>query len=181
LSTDPGLRTRIHAAICALADGDRSALPLLMQDLWPVLLRFSERAVRNTADAEDIAQEVFVRIAARISDFDSSRDGLSWAFAIAAFEIRTLLKRRQRRREVSAEGELALLADFGGSSPELQVLDEELNRVLQEVATSLSPQERQALGINDSTDGVAISAPALRKRRQRALAKLKSVWKALHG
>src|SRR6187399_1720795 len=94
-------RKAIHDAIVRLADGDRSALDALLDELWPVLLAFAERGVGRGADAEDVAQEAFIKICARTADFDRERDGLSWAFGIAHFEVLTHRRRRQRRREVN--------------------------------------------------------------------------------
>lgn len=82
---DAARRTAIHDAMVRLSDGDRAAFPVLLDQLWPVILSFVRRGVGQEADAEDIAQEVFFRICSRITDFDHSRDGLSWAFGIALF------------------------------------------------------------------------------------------------
>src|SRR5688572_24139065 len=86
---DSTRRSIIHAALVRLADGDRSAIEVLLSELWPVLLSFAERGVGQRADAEDIAQEAFLKICSRSADFDRTRDGLSWAFGIASYEIKT--------------------------------------------------------------------------------------------
>ena len=72
---DPERRQAIQAAMVRLSDGDRSAMEPLVRELWPVVLAFAARSLPATADAEDVAQEVFLKICARISDFDRSRDG----------------------------------------------------------------------------------------------------------
>ena len=94
-------RADVHAVLVRLANGDRQAATLLIRLLWPVLLAFARRAVGNADDAEDIAQESLIKIAARVADFDSARDGLSWAFAIASFELKSHRKRVTRRRELA--------------------------------------------------------------------------------
>ena len=73
---DAARRKTIHDAMVRLSDGDRGAFDVLLDDLWPVILSFARRGVGEGADAEDVAQEVFFRICARISDFDRGRDGL---------------------------------------------------------------------------------------------------------
>src|SRR5215475_10928006 len=100
-------RKAIHDAMVRLSDGNRSAFDVLLDELWPVIVSFIERGVGPSADAEDVAQEVFYRVCSRIADFDPSRDGLSWAFGIASYEIMTHRKRAQRRREVSDESSLS--------------------------------------------------------------------------
>ncbi len=111
-------RADIHAVLIRLANGDRQAVTPLVVVLWPVLCAFARRAVGNADDAEDIAQETLIKIAARVSDFDSGRDGLSWAFAIASFEVKSHRNRVTRRREVDDPAALEQVADVR-SSPEL--------------------------------------------------------------
>ena len=96
---DPQRRKAIQHAILRLADGDRTAMPLLVDQLWPVLLSYAEHGLRDAQVAEDVAQEVLFRISSRISELDRSRDPLSWAFGIATFEIMTQRKRRLRSRD----------------------------------------------------------------------------------
>ncbi len=99
---DSTRRRAIHDAMVRLADGERSAVSRLVDELWPVILAFAQGGVGHEQDAEDVAQDVFLRICSRISNFDRTRDGLSWAFGIAAFEIMTVRRRRQRRSEAVA-------------------------------------------------------------------------------
>ena len=105
---DPERRTAIQQAMLRLADGDRAAMPGLVEQLWPVLLSYAERGLGEAHGAEDVAQEVLFRISSRISEFDHTRDPLSWAFGIATFEIMTQRKRRQSERfhENSCIGEM---------------------------------------------------------------------------
>src|SRR6058998_2993721 len=78
-----------------LADGDRAAFHPVFAVLWPLLRRFAARHLRP----EETAQETLVKIFLRAGEFDPSRSALAWALAIAAFEIRTVRRRRLRRRE----------------------------------------------------------------------------------
>ena len=118
---DPTRRKVIHHAMVRLSDGDRTAFDVLLDELWPVLLSFAERGVGRGGDAEDVAQEVFYKICSRIADFDRSRDGLSWAFGIASYEIMTHRRRLQRRREVLDEASVTEQLD-GSASQEEQLL-----------------------------------------------------------
>lgn len=177
---DAARRTAISDALARLADGDRSAFAVLMTDLWPVVLAFARRTVREATDAEDVAQEVFVKIASRIADYDRSRDGLTWVYAIAAFEVRTHLRRLQRRREVPSLAEDTEPAD-SAPSPIDAMIDEEVSTMLAGALSELSDADRALLGIGEGTFDAALSGTAIRKRRQRALSKLRSVWSRIYG
>ena len=137
------------------------------------------RGVAQGADAEDIAQEVFLKICARIADFNRSRDGLSWAFGIASYEILTHRRRRQRRREVDGAVTLREAPDPAASTEELLVR-RELLAALEQAAGALSDDDRRLLGLQPAAEA-GVPPATLRKRRQRALDRLRVVWRGLNG
>src|SRR5262245_23286468 len=174
-------RTRIHDAIVRLADGDRSAFTLVFDELWPPILQFVERALPGRPEAEDLAQQALLKLFVRITEFDTSRDGVAWAFGIVAYEIKTLRKQEQRRREVPHEGAVEGLID-ARESPETLAIQEDLSRALTAAIGELSDSDRAVLlPDGESAAGSAPSAPAQRKRRQRALERLRTVWRRLHA
>jgi len=173
-------RTIIHDALVRLSDGDRSALAVLLTELWPRLLAFARRGVSVGADAEDVAQEAFVRICARIGELDRTRDGFSWAFAIASYEVLTHRRRVQRRREVNADAPLAALRDQS-ASPEDVVLAHEIAAAFESAVGALTDDDRRALGLLAPPPPGQPLGPAHRKRRQRALERLRDVWRRLYG
>jgi hypothetical protein len=72
-------RLAIHEAMIRLAQGDRGAFSAVFGGLWTPLLQFMQRAVQGHPDIEDLAQQTLLKIFSRISDFDTTRDGVSWA------------------------------------------------------------------------------------------------------
>jgi RNA polymerase sigma-70 factor (ECF subfamily) len=177
---DTTRRKAIHDAMVRLADGDRSAFDALLDELWPVILAFVRRGVGQDADAEDVAQEVFVRICARIADFDRSRDGLSWAFGIASYEVMTWRRRAQRRREARDDDALEAERDGAASQEEL-LLATELGRAFEQAVGALTDDDRRALGLACGEAPQDVGGATLRKRRQRALDRLRAIWRAIHG
>ena len=177
---DPARRTAVTATLARLADGDRSAFDALMTELWPVVLAFAKRTLREAADAEDVAQEVFIKVASRIADYDRSRDGLTWVYAIATFEIRTQLRRLQRRRELPPPAVNAEPADPMPTHIDL-LIDEEMSTALTDALGELTDADRALLGIGEGTGDATLTGATIRKRRQRALTKLRTVWSKLYG
>lgn len=177
---DATRRTAISDALSRLADGERSAFTVLMTELWPVILAFVRKTVREGADAEDVAQEVFVKVASRIADYDRSRDGLTWVYAIAAFEVRTHLRRLQRRREIPPLSEDAEPVDPTPSPLDLMI-DEEISRMLTEALGEISDADRALLGIGERNVDATLTGTTVRKRRQRALGRLRTAWSKLYG
>jgi RNA polymerase sigma-70 factor, ECF subfamily len=171
-------RRRIHEAIVRLADGDRSAFSLVFDELWPRVLRFVQRALAGRPEAEDLAQQALLKLFARIAEFDATRDGVAWAFGIVAYEIRTLRRQEQRRREVPHEGGIEQITDTR-QSPETLAIQSDLARALTEALGELSASDRDILLPADEAGGAG--GALQRKRRQRALERLRTVWRRLHA
>ena len=174
----PARRTAIHQAMVRLSDGDRTAFEVLLDELWPVILSFAERGVGYGGDAEDVAQEVFYKICARTADFDRERDGLSWAFGIASYEIMTHRRRLQRRRELFDEASVASQLD-GSASQEEQLMAREITLAFEQAIGALTEEDRMSLGL----EGSALQAAGAthRKRKQRALDRLRGIWRQIYG
>lgn len=80
--------------MAALARGDRHALARLIARFGPGIQRFAARALSNGADAEDVAQEVFLRAWRAAADYDPSRAAVStWLYRIA---LRLCIDRNRR-------------------------------------------------------------------------------------
>lgn len=168
-------RSRLHAAIVQFADGDRAAFREVFDGLWPVLLSFATRTLRDTADSEDAAQRAILKVFDRIVDFDGARDGVSWALAIAAFEVLTTRKQRTRRREEA--GEYNIEDDRPIASEVL--IAEELRASIREIVGEMSERDREALEL--ALSDVTPRGETERKRRFRAIERLRAAWRKAHG
>jgi len=163
-----------------LADGDRASFHPVFTLLWPLLMRFTARHLR-TEEAEDAAQEVLVKILSRASEFDPDRSALAWALGIAAFEIRTTRRRRGRRRD-GPPGDAALegLRDRG-PTPEEAALAADSEQMLREALGALRPADAETLRLYARGDRPSIAAATFRKRVERALTRLRAVWRTTDG
>ncbi|HET7452999.1 MAG TPA: sigma factor, partial [Thermoanaerobaculia bacterium] len=100
---DAAGRAALQRELTALARGDRTAFDALFGRTWPLVRGFAAKTL-PAAEAEDAAQESMLRIFARASEFDPSRDALAWILGIAGWQIRTHRTRARRRREESDIG-----------------------------------------------------------------------------
>jgi RNA polymerase sigma factor (sigma-70 family) len=180
---DAAARRRLGVNLVRLAGGERDVFDEVFGALWPPLLALSRRLLGDTGDAEDAVQEAIVKMLGNVDEYDASRDALSWAFAITAFEVRTLRKQRARRRESASA--TAGIADDPTRTPEARLVDAELRSRLAESVDLLSEVDRQTistyLGLGSQAAAGEALGSAARKRRQRALARLRAIWRSLHG
>ena len=83
--------------LVAARDGDRLALSVVVRRLYPDVVRYC--AVRVApAVAEDVAQEVFLRVTRSLSSYEQRASARTWVFAIAHNTCVDAVRARQRRR-----------------------------------------------------------------------------------
>ena len=83
--------------------GEPSGATLLFEKYSASLVRFTDRMLGNRAEAEEVAQEVFVKMISRADQYDGRASVGSWLFAIATNACRDRLRRSIRRTSVPLE------------------------------------------------------------------------------
>lgn len=86
-----------HALVEALRRADPRAARILIDRYQGVVLGLCLRMLRHRQDAEDTAQESFIRALRGIHRFEGGRALRPWLLGIAANRCRTALGRRGRR------------------------------------------------------------------------------------
>jgi len=162
-----GERAALRRLMERLADGDRAAFDPAFRLLWPRLRAFAVRFAG--ADGEDAAQVALLKMFSRASEYDRERDVLPWALGIAAWECRTLRRRRERRRE--QPGVPDQLAE---TNPEEAAV---LRASAEAVLGTLSPVDVETI-LSLATGRRAVEGATFRKRLQRALARFRLAWRA---
>lgn len=170
-------RQELDDLVVRLAEGDRSAFAPVFAIVWPRVRALCSSLVKNPADADDAAQQAMEKILTRASDYDRARPALPWALAIAAWECRTLTRRAQRRREVGAEQLDGMTRE---AIAENELIQRELAAAAVGVLQDLSENDRQALVSAFWEETREAASPTLRKRRQRALERLRTAFRRLY-
>ena len=76
-------RVGLESEVAQLRRGDLDALSALLARYQNRLYRYLLRLVRNQAEAEDLFQQTWIRVAEKIHRFDSKRSFEPWLFALA--------------------------------------------------------------------------------------------------
>jgi DNA-directed RNA polymerase specialized sigma24 family protein len=176
-----GERAQLQRLIARLAEGDRSAIEPTFVLLWPIVKHFALRALPVPADAEDAAQQAILKVFAQAADYDRARDAVAWALTIAAFEVRTIRRKVQRRREVASDvSEIAA----AGVDPERLLLERDLEAAARDAVATLGHEDAALIlaAVDEERRARAGQGKSatLRKRLERALARLRVVWRAKH-
>jgi RNA polymerase sigma-70 factor (ECF subfamily) len=84
--------------------GDDASFDLLLQKYRTPLVNFLYRMVRDTATAEDLAQEVFLRVYRARKQYSPSAKFTTWLFRIATnLALNSMRDNRHRQKDVSID------------------------------------------------------------------------------
>jgi RNA polymerase sigma-70 factor (ECF subfamily) len=86
--------------------GDQAAMLALVERFQGPVFGLCYRMLGQRQDAEDAAQETFVRVLKNLHRWDSAREFLPWLLAIAGNRCRTALSMRRRRPAMDTAVEL---------------------------------------------------------------------------
>ena len=168
----------LDSLVARLADGERSVFASVFAQLWPPTLRFCKGLLKNETDASDAAQQAMMKILERASDYDRRRPALPWALAIASWECRTLLRNRSRRRDSSETA--APESQHSETQDDAYIRQEMMGAAVSAMGT-LSEIDRETLAATFWESAASVAGATLRKRRERALERLKSAFRRLYG
>jgi RNA polymerase sigma-70 factor (ECF subfamily) len=142
-----------EAALVELArSGDLDAFDLLMRAHQSQVFRTAWRLLGTREDAQDAAQEVFLRFYRYLDGFDTVRSLAPWLYRVTVNVCRDMARRRRRRRAVSLEDAAATgQLDSRDPAPDpaaAAVLGEEIH-IVEEALGTLSERAREALVLRD--------------------------------
>jgi len=131
--------------------------------------------------AEDIAQQAMLKILARVSTFDRTKDALAWSMTIAINEYRSYLRKLGTLARDQG-GEWVLAEPIDDDTPEAIAIRDNLTDAARAVLGKLPPQDLEVL-VAAIYEGQRppIAAAAFRKRLQRVLANTRLIWKRHYG
>ena len=98
--------------------GDEQSFALLLHRYRTPLVNFLYRMVRNREQAEDLAQEVFIRVYRARADYVPSAKFTTWLFRIATnLALNSVRDTRHQRMELSLDTPVTVDAEDGDERP----------------------------------------------------------------
>ena len=182
-------RLGIDAAVLQLRRGDPDALATLMARYQNRIYRYLLRLVRQPADADDLFQQTWLRVAEKIRSFDTSRDFDAWLFTLArnlAFDHLRRVRPRSLDEPVSddsPEDTMATRLASGDPGPFEQLLATERARHLTDALENLPLTYREVLSLRFEEEmkleeiAMVLSAPlsTVKSRLRRSLQRLRVI------
>ena len=164
----------------AFRDGDRHAFETLFALYTPRVLTFLTRMVRDRARAEELTQDVVVRIYNAAGRYEAKARVSTWIFGIAHNLALNELARAHRRYEQSADELAELPAADPAPSADEQLEADYTRRRLEQALAKLPERQRaalllrseQGLGYDEIAQALATSVSSVKSLIHRARAAL---------
>jgi RNA polymerase sigma-70 factor (ECF subfamily) len=123
-------------------NGDREAFAELVVRYQRPIYNAAFWVLRKAEDAHDVTQEVFLKVAERLDEYDPEYKFFSWIYRIAVNEALNLLRRNGR--EEALDDEIDIPASES-SNPERKAGEAELARRIQVALMHMATNDRLVL------------------------------------
>jgi len=136
--------------------GDEKSFELLLQRYRTPLVNFLYRMVRSREQAEDLAQEVFIRVYRAREEYVPSAKFTTWLFRIATnLALNSLRDHRYQKMEMSIDAPLVADAEDGDERPfevadkhatvEQDLVEQERKKMIRHAIEKLPEKQRAAV------------------------------------
>jgi RNA polymerase sigma-70 factor (ECF subfamily) len=168
-----------------IRDGDFAAFEQLIEIHQRSVIGTVAKMLGNPSEAEDIAQQVFIRVWKSASRYEPQAKFTTWLFTITRNLVFNEVRRRQRKPTVSVqereETTHRVVEDVQGSSPDEDLLRSEMEAAIDRAIEALPEKQRLAVVLRRYEEmpyeeiGVVLSmsVPAVKSLLFRARAQLK--------
>lgn len=171
MTQDPAAGDR--DAVSAVLAGDKEKFALLVRAHQVKVRSLCLSVLRDPSEADDAAQEVFVKAYCRLSDYRAESSFATWLYRIGYNHCLDVLKARSRRRSESLDA----MTEQGFDRAEPQGPDSGDADALRRALDELPPEYRAVLTLREAeglsyeeiakTTGVSLDSVKARLRRAR--------------
>jgi RNA polymerase sigma-70 factor, ECF subfamily len=175
------------ALMLRVRDGDLEAFETLVTRHQHSVVGTAAKMLGGAADAEDISQQVFVRVWKHAARYQPSAKFTTWLMTITRNLVFNELRRRRRSQQVSMDADEGdtirhQFVDEQAVAPSEEILDSELQEAIDAAIASLPETQRLAIVLRryegmpyeEIAEVLKTSVPAVKSILFRARAELKA-------
>ncbi|GAC1420241.1 MAG: RNA polymerase sigma factor [Acidobacteriaceae bacterium] len=176
------------ALVARAKKGDTAAFEQLVRQYERQIFRVAQHITQNREDAEDIAQDAFLKAYEKLEQFQGNSKFSTWLVRIAVNESLMRLRKRKTSRTVSMDEDVqteegSIPRDFAEWRPNPEQLygQSELGDILRKTIQGLPPGFRTVFTLRDienlsteeTAEALGLSVPAVKSRLLRARLQLR--------
>jgi len=162
--------------------GNDDAFASLVDAYQGPVFNLCYRMLDNREEAEDAAQETFLKAYRALNRYDSSRKFINWILAIASNHC--IDRIRRRRLQLFSFDEVVPMEDQHVLQPEVAVYQNEFQQAVQELIAELDHKDRAAvvlrywydMSYDEIADSLDLTVSAVKSRLHRARKQLADSW-----
>jgi RNA polymerase sigma-70 factor (ECF subfamily) len=165
-------------------NGEREAFRPLVDRHAPMVFSLTNRYTRRESDAEELAQEIFVKAYERLTSFDGASKFSTWLYSLARNHCLDYAKNiRRKNRSLSELDEYELEQQMGESDPpderiereeRIALMEQALQEIKQEYAEAFLLKYKDQLTYQAMADRLGVTVSALKLRVHRAKKELRT-------
>ena len=164
--------------------GDDKAFENLVETYQRPVFSLCYRMLGNSSDAEDAAQESFIRAYRNLKRYDPNRSFATWLLSIAShYCIDCMRKRRLPTVSTDALPE-EIIPDHNTPNPERELRNQEKESLVQDLMKDLKPVDRAAVVLRywheyseaEIAEALGLTVSAVKSRLYRARKTLADIW-----
>jgi RNA polymerase sigma-70 factor, ECF subfamily len=168
----------------AARQGDKQAFSRLVQAYQRPVYNLTYRMLGNSEEAEDAAQETFLRAYARLSQYDPQMKFSTWVFSIANHHCIDRLRKRKVTHISIDDNPVLENLQVDGPQPEHHALDREQSLELQALINLLEPEYRtplvlrywEEMSYEEIAEAMGVTVAAVKSRLFRARQQLVALY-----
>ena len=155
--------------------GDEAAYRWLLGQYRSRVVRLAAHVLRSPGDAEDVAQDTFIRAFQQIAKFRGQGRFSAWLFSIT---VRLCLdRRRSARTQHEVPADAAPPAVSAGTPPDTRLLIETLlDQLTPPMRAALVLREIEGFEYDEISSALAIPIGTVRSRLHTARAQFRALW-----
>lgn len=170
-------------------EGDQAAFGQLVRAYQTPVYNLSYRMLGSASEAEEAAQETFLRVFTNLHRFDPNRRFKSWILSIAShYCIDRLRRRRITWLSLDSDTRSPKWLESSSPNPEAEVIRRQEHDRIQGMLSELSPVDRAAITLRywydcsyaEISDALDLTESAVKSRLHRARRKMASMLKGSH-
>jgi RNA polymerase sigma-70 factor (ECF subfamily) len=164
--------------------GNEDAFTRLVESYQVPVYNLCHRMLGDPVEAEDAAQETFLKAYRNLSKFDMDRKFINWILTIASNHCVDRLRRRKLKLLSLEEMLPSTFVSDKSSGPESTMMDREEQDAIQSMLRELGPKDRAAvvlkywyeMSYEEIAETLSLSVSAVKSRLHRARRDLASLW-----
>lgn len=164
--------------------GDDNAFGFLVDQYQRPVFSLCYRMLGNSNDAEDAAQESFIRAYRYLKKYDPNRSFATWLLSIASHYCIDRMRKRQLATVSTDVLPAEIISDHNAPNPEKEFRQQEKEVLIQNLLNDLKPIDRAAVVLRywheyseiEIAEALDLTVSAVKSRLYRSRQSLANLW-----